>query len=42
MPNPVRSSGWHPVKLGILIGWIPVAIAVGVAYVRRRHRPSTA
>jgi hypothetical protein len=41
MPNPVRSSGWHPVKLGILIGWIPIAVAVGVAYVRRRHRPST-
>lgn len=41
MPNPVRSSGWHPVKLGILIGWIPIALAVGLAYVRRRHRPST-
>ena len=41
MPNPVRSSGWHPVKLGILIGWIPIAVAVGLAYVRRRDRPST-
>ena len=41
MPSPVQSSSWHPVKLGILIGWIPIVVALGLAYERRRHRSST-
>ncbi len=42
MRSPVSSSGWRSVKRGILIGWIPVAVAIGLAYVRRRQRPSSA
>jgi hypothetical protein len=38
-----RSSSWaHPVKLGILIGWLPIVIAVGIAVTWRRHRPRSA
>jgi hypothetical protein len=39
LASPVRSSGWsRPAKLGLLVGWIPIVVALGVAYTRRRHR----
>ena len=35
-------DGWSPARWGVLVGWIPIAIALGLFWTRRRGRPSAA
>jgi hypothetical protein len=35
-------DGIGPIEWGVLVGWIPIVIALGLLWTRRRGRPSTA
>jgi hypothetical protein len=39
---PVRSGGIGTLKWGVLVGWIPIVIALGFLWTRRRGQPSAA
>ena len=42
LPTVHSSGGIGALKWGVLVGWIPIVIALGLVWTRRRGRPTAA